>query len=86
MDEQERRAIGQAVARIGDLAAEGDLAAAARAFGGFISHDEEAAVLEDAGCFEAPNLLRVFHAAPLTHAGALAEALTEFLSPTQQGD
>src|ERR671925_553103 len=135
-----------AVARTGELTAEGNLAAAARAFAEFPFNDEEIAVAEDAGYFEAagryvPNLLNLLqqemeyegptpedpavlgtisapvllllgsdtkpffitsaryvadhvpnariheipgagHAAPLTHPEVLAEALTEFFSPT----
>ncbi len=64
MDEQDQAAIGNAVARTGELAAEGHLAAAARAFAGFPFNDEEIAVAEDAGYFEAagryvPNLLNL---------------------------
>jgi pimeloyl-ACP methyl ester carboxylesterase len=148
MDEQERVAFGGAVARIGELAAEGRLTDAVRAAAGFPFNDEEIAVADDAGYFEAvgryvPNLLNVFqqlreyegptaddptvlgaistpvlvmhgadtkpfwirsarhvadhvpnariqaipgagHAAPLTHPEAVAETLTEFLSPPRQ--
>ena len=64
MDEQEQAALGDAVARMGELAAEGKLTAAARAFAGFPFNDEEIAVAEDAGYFEAagryvPNLLNL---------------------------
>ena len=63
-DEQEQAVIGNAVARTGELAAEGRLTAAARAFAGFPFNDEEIAVAEDAGYFEAagryvPNLLNL---------------------------
>ena len=63
-DEQEQAVIGSAVARMGELAAEGRLADAARAFAGFPFNDEEIAVAEDAGYFEAagryvPNLLNL---------------------------
>jgi pimeloyl-ACP methyl ester carboxylesterase len=148
LDEQERAALGAAVARTGELATDGRLADAARTFAGFPFNDEEIAVAEDAGYFEAagryvPNLLNLLpqqtayegptaddpavlgaisapvavllgtdtkpfftrsaqyvsdhvpnarideipgvgHAAPLTHPEALAEALTEFFSPTMQ--
>jgi pimeloyl-ACP methyl ester carboxylesterase len=148
MDEHQHAALGDAVARTGELAAEGRLADAARAFAGFPFNDEDIAAAEDAGYFEAagryvPNLLDVIrqqmeyegptpddpavlgaisapvlvlngsdtkpyataaarhvadhvrrarlqeipgagHAAPLTHPGALAEALTEFFSHAQQ--
>ncbi len=68
MDEQEQAALGDAVARTGELAAEGRLAAAARAFAGFPFNDEEIAVAEDAGYFEAagryvPNLLNLLQQA-----------------------
>ena len=68
MDEQEQAALGAAVARTGELAAEGRLAAAARAFAGFPFNDEEIAMAEDAGYFEAagryvPNLLNLLQQA-----------------------
>ncbi len=147
MDEQDQAAVGDILARTGELVAEGRLADAARAFAGFPFNDEEIAVLEDAGYLEAagryvPNLLNHLqqvmeqgdpiadsallgaisvpvlvlhgpntkplfaasavavtdrvrngmmqeipgagHAGPLTHPEALAEALTEFFSPTLQ--
>lgn len=147
MDEQEQAVAGDAVARMGELANEGNLTAAMRAFAGYPFTDEDIAIAEDAGYFEAtgryvPNLLNLLqqfmehgnpaddpavldavstpvlvlvgsetkpmftastrhvadhvpnarmhqipgagHAAPLTHPEALAEALTEFFSPTQQ--
>ena len=64
MDEQEQAALGDAVARMAELAAEGRLAAAARAFAGWPFNDEEIAVAENAGYFEAagryvPNLLNL---------------------------
>ena len=64
MDEQEQAALGDAIARTGELAAEGRLAAAVRAFARFPFNDEEIAVAEDAGYFEAagryvPNLLNL---------------------------
>jgi pimeloyl-ACP methyl ester carboxylesterase len=146
-DEQEQAVIGGAIARTGELAAEGDLRAAVHAFAGFFFNDEEIAVAQDTGYLEAaaryvPNLLNLLqqemehadpaavptvlgaisapvmvllgsdtkpfftasarhvtdhvpdarmqeipgaaHAAPLTHPEALAEALTEFFSLTQQ--
>jgi pimeloyl-ACP methyl ester carboxylesterase len=52
-DEQEQAAFGDAVARAGELAAEGDLTAAVRPLAGFVFNDEEIAVLEDAGYLEA---------------------------------
>jgi pimeloyl-ACP methyl ester carboxylesterase len=62
MDEQEQVALGDALARTGELAAEGRLTAAVRAFLGWPFYDEEIAVAEDAGYVEAagryvPNLL-----------------------------
>jgi pimeloyl-ACP methyl ester carboxylesterase len=64
MDEQEQVAFGDAGARMAELAAEGRLAAAARAFAGWVFNDEEIAMAEDAGYFEAagayvPNLLNL---------------------------
>lgn len=61
-DEHEQAAVGEALARTGELAAEGRLTDAVRAFVGWIFNDEEIAALEDAGYFEAagryvPNLL-----------------------------
>lgn len=65
MDEQEQAALGEAVARAGELAAEGDLPAAVRAFAAFPFSDGEIAMAEDAGYFDAagryvPNLLTFF--------------------------
>jgi pimeloyl-ACP methyl ester carboxylesterase len=67
-DEQEQAALGAAVARTGELAAEGRLADAARAFAGFPFNDEEIAMVESAGYFEAagryvPNLLQLLQQA-----------------------
>jgi pimeloyl-ACP methyl ester carboxylesterase len=64
MDEQEQAALGDAVTRMGELAAEGSLTAAVRAFAGWPFNDEEIAMAEDAGYFEAagryvPNLLNL---------------------------
>jgi pimeloyl-ACP methyl ester carboxylesterase len=148
MDDQERAAFGEAVARMRELAADGNWTEAARAFAGFPFNDAEIAIADEAGYFQAtgryiPTLLnqlpqtmksegpdpedpavlgaisapvlvlhgsdtkRLFaagaqyvadhipnasvreipgagHAAPLTHPEALAVALTEFLSSTQQ--
>ena len=148
LDDQERAALGEAVTRMKELAAEGNMAEASRAFLGFPFNDEEIAMAHDAGYFQAtgryvPTLLNQLtqtlqyegpgpddpevlgaisapvlvlhgsdtkrfltasarhvtahvpnvtlreitgagHAAPLTHPEALAEALTEFFSPTQQ--
>ena len=148
MGDQERVALGGAVARMGELAAEGNMTEAVRAFLGVPFNDEEIAVADEVGYFEAtgryvPTLLNQLpqtmesegpdpddpavlgaisaavlvlqgsdtkpflaagaryvadhvpnatlreipgagHAAPLTHPEALAEAIMEFFSPTQQ--
>ena len=148
LDDHEREVLGDAVARMKELAAEGNMAEASRAFLGFPFRDEEIAMAHEAGYFEAtgryvPTLLNQLaqtmqsegpgpddpevlgaisapvlvlhgsetkrfltasarhvaehvpnatlreivgagHAAPLTHPEALAEALTEFFSSTQQ--
>jgi len=148
MDDQERAALGEAVARMGELAAEGNMTEAARAFLGVPFNDEEIAAAGEVGDFQAtgryvPRLLNQLpqtmqsegpapddpavlgaisapvlvlhgsdtkpflaagsryvadhvpnatlreipgagHAAPLTHPEALAEAIMEFFSPTQQ--
>jgi len=65
MDEQEQAALGDAVARMSELAAEGRLTDAARALASFPFNDEDMAVAEDAGYFEAagryvPNALNFF--------------------------
>ena len=65
MDQQERTALGEAVARMGELAAKGRLAAAARAFAEFPLQDEDIAAAEGAGYFAAagryvPNVLDFF--------------------------
>ncbi|MDF2742074.1 MAG: carC [Actinomycetia bacterium] len=64
MDGQVQAALGDALARTGELAAEGRLTAAVRAFLGWPFYDEEIAVAEDAGYVEAagryvPNLLNL---------------------------
>lgn len=64
----DERLIGDAAARMGELAAAGDLAAAARAFAGFPFNDEEIAAAEAAGYFAAagrymPHLLNVLQQA-----------------------
>ena len=64
-DEQEQAELGDAVARMGELAAEGRLAQAARALAGFPLTDADIAMAEDAGYFEAagryvPNMLSFF--------------------------
>jgi pimeloyl-ACP methyl ester carboxylesterase len=66
MDEQEQAALGAAIAHTGELAANGRLTAAVRAFVGWPFNDEEIAVAEDAGYLEVagryvanlPNLLQ----------------------------
>lgn len=63
-DEQLQAVIGNAMARTGELAAEGRLTAAVRAFLGFPFNDEEIAAADDAGYCEAagryvPNLLNL---------------------------
>ena len=65
MDERELAALGAAVARMAQLAAEGRLTDGIRAFAGFLFDDEEIAVAEDVGYFEAvaryvPDLLDFF--------------------------
>jgi pimeloyl-ACP methyl ester carboxylesterase len=64
MDEQEQAVFGGAAARMGELAAEGRLPEAAQAFAGWPFNDEEIALAEDAGYFDAaaryvPNLLNL---------------------------
>lgn len=64
-DEQAQAAVGGALARTGELAAEGNLTAAVRAFAGFPFTDAEVSVAEDAGYLEAaaryvPHLLNLF--------------------------
>lgn len=64
MDEQEQAAYGDAVTRMGELAAESRFTDAVRAFAGWPFNDEDIAVAEDAGYFEAagryvPNLLNL---------------------------
>lgn len=63
-DERDQAVIGNAVARTGELAAEGNLSAAARAFAGFPFHDEEIAVAEEAGYFRGRRALRPEPAEP----------------------
>jgi len=62
MDKAEKAAVGAAVTRTAEYAAEGNLAAAVRAFLGFPFNDQEIAVAADVGYLEAatryvPNLL-----------------------------
>ena len=64
MDEHVRAALGGAVARMGQLAAEGRLTDAVRAFAAFPFNDQDIAVAAETGYFEAagryvPNLLNV---------------------------
>ena len=64
-DEQTQAAVGDALARTGELAAKGNLTAAVRAFARFPFTDQEVAVAGDAGYFESaaryvPNLLNLF--------------------------
>ncbi len=63
-NEQEQAAFGEAVARTGELAAEGNLTGAGRAIAREPFNDEEVAAAENAGYFEAagryvPNLLNL---------------------------
>ena len=65
LDEQERVAFSEAVSRMGELASQDKLTDALRAAAHFPFNDEEIAVAEDAGYFEAagryvPNLLKAF--------------------------
>ena len=90
MDEQEQAAIGAAVARTAELAAEGRLAAAARAFAGLPFNDEEIAVAEDAGYFEAagryvPNLLNLLQQHGSTRAPPLDPAVLGAISRSGGG-
>ncbi len=67
-DEQVQAVIGNAIARTGELAAEGRLAAAARAFAAFPFHANEIAAADDAGYIEAagryaPHLLNLLQQA-----------------------
>ena len=64
-DEQQQAEIGETLAHIGELAAQGDPTAAVRALLGFTFSDEEMAVVEDTGYLQAsgrylPNLLTLF--------------------------
>jgi pimeloyl-ACP methyl ester carboxylesterase len=68
LDEQEQAKLGAAVARTAELAADGRLAAAARAFAEWPFNDEEIAVAENIGYFKAagryvPNLLNLLQQA-----------------------
>lgn len=53
LDDQERAALGEAVARMVELAADGNLTGAARAFFGFPFNDTEVANADEVGYFEA---------------------------------
>jgi len=77
MDTHEHAAFGDAVARMGELAAEDRLVDAVRAFAGFVFNGEEVAVAEDAGYLEAtgryaPTILDFFHQ-QMEHAGPTAD-------------
>lgn len=77
MDEQEQAALGDAVARMRALTAEGRPADGARAFANFVLDDEELVVAEAAGYFEAaghyvPDLLSFF------------QQLREYQGPTHE--
>lgn len=68
VDEQEEAVMGEAIAGMAELAEEGDLAAAARAFAGWVANDDEIVAADRAGHFEAtgryvPNLLSLLHQA-----------------------
>jgi pimeloyl-ACP methyl ester carboxylesterase len=69
LDEQARAAYGETFARMGELAAEGRLTDAMRAFAGIPFNDVELAVAENAGYLEAagryvPNLLSTIQQQP----------------------
>jgi pimeloyl-ACP methyl ester carboxylesterase len=77
LDEQELAEVGAVVARTAQLAADGRLAAAARAFADWPFNDEEITVAEDAGYFEAagryvPNLLNLLQQA-MAYEGTTAD-------------
>jgi pimeloyl-ACP methyl ester carboxylesterase len=68
MDAQQQAVVGDAIFRTAELADAGDLTAAVRAFIGWLFNDEEIAVAEDAGYFEAagryvPKLLALLQQA-----------------------
>lgn len=76
-DESVQAVIGDAVGRTAELAAAGDLPAAARAFAAFPFHEEEIAAADDAGYFEAagryvPSLLKLLQQA-MTQAGPVPD-------------
>ena len=65
MNDHERQAFGGAVARMGDLAAQNRMQEGVRAGAGYPFNEDEIAVADDMGYFEAaaryvPNLLQVF--------------------------
>lgn len=67
-DESVHAVIGNAMGRTAELAAEGSLSAAARAFAGFPFYDEEIAMADEVGYFEAagryvPSLLHLLQQA-----------------------
>ena len=67
-DESVQATIGNAIGRTAELAAEGDLTAAARAFADFPFYDEEIAIADEVGYFEAagryvPSLLNLLQQA-----------------------
>lgn len=77
MDEQERTAFGGAVARTGELVADGRLEDAVRAFTGYPFEPEEMTVAEDAGYLEAaaryaPHMASFFQQ-QAEHRGAMAD-------------
>jgi pimeloyl-ACP methyl ester carboxylesterase len=77
MTEQEHTVVGDAMARMANLAAEGNMTAAARAFASGPFNDEEIAVADEAGYFEAagryvPHLLNLL-AQVTAHEGPTAE-------------
>jgi pimeloyl-ACP methyl ester carboxylesterase len=76
-DESVQAVIGKAVARTAELAAEGNLSAAARAFAGFPFSGEELAAADETGYFEAagryvPHLLNLLHQA-MTQEGPVSD-------------
>lgn len=91
LDEPERAALGGALGRTGELAADGKLPEAARAFAGWPFNEEEVGASEAAGYFAAagryvPNLLNVFQQAvqsppadPAAPLGAISAPVTVFL-------
>lgn len=86
MDEEELAALGNAVACVGELAAEGNLPTAMRAFADYPFNDDDISAAEDAGYFEAsgryaPVLLELFrhlreHEGPLPDDPAVLGAIS----------